>query len=313
MKDLFSIFGFLGIILLFAYIAGGSMNFDIREEANEDSMAPKNNETAYIESTATNVFQEQLTPQEIEYRVAELYTQLNELKRLEREKMLWGTPSPYRDYIELRIGDVWSTDPNTEYLVLRMKDLQRSPLSISDWYLESYVTKKRAGIPQGDRILERWRAPQFDDITLMPGEEALLITSHSPIRTSFRENTCTGYLNQVADFFPFLSNRCTSPSTELTSSKLVRLDDDACYTFITQLNSCTTPNEDDVPRGRCTLFVENTFNYNSCIINHKNKPFFTRDGYWYIYLQQNNELWRNEREIIRLLDEYDRVVAVLEY
>ncbi len=306
MKDFFVIFVFLGILMLFA-----SSSRDERTLSGAD-ISRENSESS-ISGSTTDEPQPILTPQEAEVRIAELYDDLKELKLTEREKKLWGTPSPYRELIDLRAGDVWSKDPDTEYLVLRSTGANGSSINISDWYLESYVTKERAGIPQGDRVIEKWRSPKFEDIYLAPNEEALLITGDSPIDASFRENMCTGYLNEEEDFLPPLSNRCASPMEELESYCLIKLDDDKCYDFIERLGTCEIPEERDVPGGRCTLFAENTFNYNDCVENHKNEPFFTRDGYWYVYLGRNDELWRGEREIIRLIDENNRVVDVLEY
>ncbi len=306
MKDIFSIFGFVGVLILFAFVAGNGSGTTLNESG-------AGNTDSYISGNGTETQQEQLTPQEMENRVAELYQQLDELKGAEREKKLWGTPSPYRDFVELSAGNTWSTDPETEYLTLRTSWSGTNSLTISDWYLESYVTDERAGIPQGDRIIEKWRSPSFEDIILTPGEEALIITGDSPLDTSFRENICTGYLNEEEDFIPQLGTRCVSPMDELERYGRIKLDNDKCYDFVEQLGTCQIPDDSDVPRGSCTSFSDDTFNYNSCVQNHRNDPFFTRDGYWYVYLGRNDELWRSEREIIRLIDENNRVVDVLEY
>jgi len=306
MKDLFSIFGFLGILILFAFTAGGTFGTPTVHTVDDTS-------ETLISGTNSTPPPPTLSPHEAEARIAELYDTLRELRVSEREKKLWEVPSPYRGMVELRAGDTWSTDPDTEYLVLSTYGNHTGSINISDWYLESYVTRTRAGIPQGDRVIDRWRSPKFEDIGLAPNEEALLITGKSPIGVSFRENICTGYLNREKDFMPRLSNQCPRPMDELEAYGLIRLDNDRCYEFVERLGACELPTEEDIPRGQCMTFVENTFNYNSCVLKHKNQPFFTRDGYWYIYFGRNNELWRGEREIIRLIDENNRVVDVLEY
>ncbi len=306
MKDLFSVFGFIGVLILFSFVAGAGRS----PSAEIDSNTTSNTSLSGASETSETLV---LTSEEAEYRVAELYDTLKELKASEREKKLWDTPSPYRDMVDLRTGDTGSKDPDAEYLVLSMGNTHSQSINISDWYLESYVTDNRVGIPQGDRVVEKWRSPKFEDIKVAPDEEVLLITGDSPIDVSFRENICTGYLTEEEDFIPQLSNQCPRPLDELEAYGLIRLDNDRCYEFIEGLGTCEIPDNNDIPGGRCATFVEDTFNYNDCVTLHKNDPFFTRDGYWYVYFGRSTNLWRSEREIIRLIDENNQVVDILEY
>ncbi len=306
MKDLFSIFAFVGLLILLSFAASGS-------GAPSDEIDSEGNSQTSLSSTGDKSLPPVLSTQEAESRIALLYDSLKELRVSEREKKLWGTPSPYRDLVELRTGDVGSKDPDSEYLVLRVNGDSTQSIPISDWYLESYVSDNRVGIPQGNRVIEKWRSPKFEDIRIAPNEEALLITGDSPIDVSFRENICTGYLTEEEDFIPQLSNQCPRPLDELEAYGRIQLDNDRCYEFIERLGTCEVPDDKDIPGGRCTTFVEDTFNYNDCVSLHKNEPFFARDGYWYVYFGRSKELWRTEREIIRLIDEHNQVVDVLEY
>ena len=307
MGDFFFILGFLGILIAFslsngARLDGSLITIDTPEQTS-----------GYTEVITAP----QQTPAEKENRIAELYQDLNTLKDEVRESKLWGTPSPYRDIVTLSQGSVWGTNPKEEYLTLQYAQDSGSDINISDWYVESYVTRERAGIPEGDRVLEKWRSPQYGNIILSPYDEALLITGDSPINVSFRENLCTGYLNDEKDFYPQLKERCTSPIDELKDHGKIRLDDDACYEFVQGLGTCEMPNarrmQDANIGGRCENFIDRTFEYDNCVLNHKSDPFFIRDGYWYIYFERDKELWRPEREIIRLFDGAGRVVDVLEY
>lgn len=258
-----------------------------------------------------------LTPQQIEDRVAQIYRELDTLRDEVREATLREPVSPYAGKVDVSVGSVYETDPNHEYLILRSNYNATTTLPISGWYLESYVTKERAALPYGDRRMTSWRSPASEEIFLAPNETAYLMTGESPIDASFHENICTGYLNDERDFYPSLSERCPYPRDEMERLGNIKLDNDTCYEFIERLSSCTVPTEEDIDaadiNGVCLRFVENTFNYNDCVALHQYDPYFERDGYWRIYLGEHNELWRPEREIIRLMDENDKVIDVIEY
>jgi hypothetical protein len=97
----------------------------------------------------------------------------------------------------------------------------------------------------------------------------------------------------------------------------IKLDNDECYAFVQQIGSCNVPTDEQIDKadigGACLRFALNTLNYNDCVSLHRYDPYFEREGYWHIYLDERNELWRREREIIRLMDADDRVIDVLEY
>jgi hypothetical protein len=259
-----------------------------------------------------------MTPAEIERSVADIYKKLDALEADMREAQLREPASPYHTMVTLRRGNVYADDPEQEYLVLQADRQNTSDIPISHWYLESYVTGERAFIPDGTRILEKWRSPIESAIYLPPGETAYLVTGDSPIDTSFRENMCTGYLAYEGDFVPGLRRSCPRPADELERfGDTIDLDNDECYEYIERLGTCVTPEEETYTRakigGACSTFVEHTFNYNDCVLLHRYDPFFARDGYWRVYLGERDALWRDEREIIRLMDEEDRVISVIEY
>jgi hypothetical protein len=258
-----------------------------------------------------------LTPEQVEAKVAAIYRELDALKEDLRKARLSEPTSPARGLVTLSTGNVYETDPDREYLTLRTLSDNAEGVNISGWYLESYVTEERAGIPEGDRLIERWRSPVLDPIVLLPDDRAYLITGEAPLNTSFRENICTGYLSNEEDFFPTLARNCPHPKDELERFGEIELDNDRCYDFVERLHTCALPDEELSSRtkigGACNAFVDNTFNYNDCVRLHKNDPYFSRDGYWRIYLDERTELWRSKREIIRLMDENDQVVSVLEY
>lgn len=258
-----------------------------------------------------------LTPAQVEDRIAQIYRQLDSLRKEVREAVLREPVSPYTGKIELQSGNVYDTDPEREHLMLRANYQNTIAIPISGWYVESYVTNKRSAIPKGDRLMTSWRSPSSEPILLGAQESVYLITGESPIDTSFRENLCTGYLKDEGDFQPALYSQCPYPKDEMDRSGVIKLDNDECHEFVQRIPSCTNPSEEQIDaadiNGICTRFIENTFNYNDCVSLHRYDPYFERNGYWRVYLDERSELWRKEREIIRLMDENDRVVDVLEY
>ncbi len=258
-----------------------------------------------------------LTPKEIEEKVARIYRELDTLTEELRVAKLQEPVSPYAGTIDLRASNARDINPDTEYLSLRANAQNTTTINISNWYLESYVTEEHAALPQGDRSMDRWRHPEPHDIFLEPGEDAYILTTESPINTSFHENMCTGYIAQSKTIYPGLVNSCPRPMDEMKRFAHIPLDDDSCYDFIERIYTCTTPTDDaiddaDLSRA-CIRLIETTLDYDSCVERHKNDPYFDDTGFWHIYLGEDDDLWREEREIIRLMDENDRVIDVIEY
>jgi hypothetical protein len=261
-----------------------------------------------------------LTDLQTEQKIKNLFDELDSLSKKVREEKLREPRSPYAGTVSLSTGNVWSTDPKSEYLILRANYDNKNPVDISNWYLESYVTDNRAAIPRGTRLLQAYRSKETSDIFLNPGEEAYLISGKVPLplNVSFHENRCSGYLSSLATFYPSLSYRCPYPIDELKKDHYVSLDNDPCYNYVQSLWSCKTITEDDISgqndlSGACRQFLSNTLNYNSCVSIHGREPLFDNVGAWRVYLGRIEEIWRSQREIIRLMDGNDRVIDVVEY
>lgn len=316
---------FVGILVL-AIVAGGSGNGIFSDTST--STPPRHEtvltspETARSSNTTSGNTSQSATPKltsaQVEEKVAAIYRDLDRLKEDLRKAKLHTPESPYHAMVSLQTGNVYDTNPDREYLTLRAESANASGIDISKWYLRSYVTETTADIPDGDRTLLSWRRPVPSPIVLLPGESAYLVTGFSPINTSFKENMCTGYLNDEEHFYPSLYEQCPYPKDELKRfGNKIELDNDRCYTFIESLSSCTEPAEERYTRssvgGACSVFIANTFNYADCVRLHRYDPYFDRNGYWHIYLGEHDELWRPQREIIQLIDEQDRVVSVIEY
>lgn len=321
MKDLFPIVGFFLIIALFSHYTGGEGIFNGQNTASSTRESWTGNTSDYTErlSSGDNSIESprQLSSIEIEYRLKEIQDQIGSLKEEVRRAKLLEPRSPYQGFVELERGNVWEERWSHEYVTLRASEAASGAIDITGWSLESYVTRERSKIPTGDRVIESYGYPVFERILLLPGEYAYVISGRSPIKTSFHENICTGYFAEEKEFMPYLNQNCPSPISEMKSFSGVAYTNDACYDFVENLPYCRTVDEETLDEVRisntCERFVEKELTYDACVENHKNDPLFDNTGNWYIYLGRTRDLWRSEREIIRLLDHEGRVVDVIEY
>jgi len=254
---------------------------------------------------------------QIQAELEDLYDEFWELQQkvdsYERQQPI----SRFAGKVQLIRSSSGSNDPDREYLTLTVNQ-GVGPIDISDWYLESYVTEKKVAIPDGTEIfVDGGVINKTRPIILKPGQRAYLITGESPVNVSFQENMCIGYLRGEEQFYPNVSNRCPAPLELLKRYSNVELDDDSCYEFVERQWGCNTvddtnPEFEDLS-GTCRKFIEKYLNYNSCVDAFSWRTDFEKDDDWYIYFERDEEIWRERREIIRLLDQYDAVVAVIEY
>ena len=306
---------FFGIIICMWFVASGTLR-TIAPHATStgEQTLLQDNQTSI--SAAPQTEQESaapLSPDQVQAEVARAQQTITDLKQGIADTKLWGTVSPYKDKITLQNGNVWSDDEDAEYLTLYAASDITIPINVSGWRIESTVTKNAGTIPQGNRKPKSRSDSTENDIMLTAGDTAYIVTGESPIGMSFRENMCTGYFAQFQEFTPSLSQQCPNPLTEMETFAKIALDNDACYDFVETLSSCRIVNADRANVSKsCRTFADDTLSYTGCLKNHQYDAYFLQST-WHIYLDENDDLWRGEREIIRLLDNEDRVVAVLKY
>lgn len=237
--------------------------------------------------------------------------------------------------------------PNQEYIVLQSNSGNKDSINITGWSLTN--GKDRKFFPVNDRqvkgISNKVTIPKVtlifipngvnsqEDIVLEPGGRAIITTGRMAsgipfeIKTNFRENICSGYIEELDnyDFTPSLDTNCPSPESE---EGVVSLDD-VCYKFVRQMGSCHTPEFKDIVYKNkepltgfvdnvgnlsypCKEFLKKNYNYDSCIANHlSDENFFEKR--WRIFLNQPFELWAKDREVITLYDKEGKVVDELIY
>ena len=116
-------------------------------------------------------------------------------------------------------------------------------------------------------------------IALEPGDRLAIISGRSPLGVSFRENICSGYLEQFQDFSPPLSRSCPTATSELWNRNLA--GDSSCVSFAAGVDTCETPLTGFPGNlsSQCLLFAQNDLTYNGCVAIHKNDFSFSQiDG-----------------------------------
>lgn len=323
MKDFGAIIGFFFMLLIFALATQGGDKpffdspFTGSSTPGDASSVSISGEEGSAESPRV------LSEREVEERIADIKEDLGDLKEAERKARLLEPKSPYQGLVELQSGNAREERWSREYVTIRSAH-DAPPIDVTGWSLESYVTRERSKIPSGDRTVETFGYPVLARIVLLPGEDAYIITGRSPVKASFHENTCTGYFAEEKEVYPSLRRQCPNPIDEMEEFSRVAYDNDDCYDFVENLPRCEAFDDTDELRdmlderdislsSTCKNFIVNELTHDACVENHRNDPLFDNVGSWYIYLGRTRDLWRAEREIIRLLDGNGRVVDVVEY
>jgi hypothetical protein len=202
-----------------------------------------------------------------------------------------------------------------EYITLSASRRNTENISITDWKLESMISKKQVSIGGAVEIYRSGLVNPEPDLQLAPGESVIISTGLSPIGASFKINKCSGYLEQFQDFYPKLSKKCPYPDDEfeeIVSS--IPVADLVCEDFVDSISRCEMELS-AFPIGvsnQCAEFVSDTINYTGCVNNHKNDlDFFTKE--WRVFLGRSSELWRAKRETVRLIDSSGKVVDTYTY
>lgn len=240
-----------------------------------------------------------------------------ELARRTEEAKVFGTPSPYAKAVYLSNGARTAQNETaaTEYVAIAAAYGNSKPITITGWSLQSVISGVRVYIPSGVSPFTLGALNTLSPIQLEPGVSAVVATGLSPTGVSFRENKCTGYLEQFQSFTPSLSQSCPAPSEEMPlNASTIATYGDTCVDFVQTLPYCRFYTG-FVPQGAtaaCSAFIGERLSYNGCVRQHKiDSDFF--ENTWRIYLDSPVELWRNSHDVIRLLDAEGRTVDVLTY
>lgn len=209
-------------------------------------------------------------------------------------------------------GTARLSDPTREYVEIRASRDNTQPVSITGWTVKSAVTGKSAMVKSGVYLPVLGKVNPEQPITLFPGGKAYVVTGSSPKGYSFRLNTCTGYFEEFQDFTPKLPFQCPYPKNENLPTGLT----DACRDYLSGLKRCSA-HVAPLPASftndpLCQEYVSENINYNACVDTHKSEADFYETE-WRIFLGRSEELWKESRETILLLDETGKVVDSVSY
>lgn len=243
----------------------------------------------------------------------------NEYDRLVLEtqnERTFGTPSPYRGMVHISSGvDTLSeSDPVLERIDIVASSANTGAIDITNWSLESALTRTRVYIPRSAAPYIQGTANVLNPTYLEPGETALIQSGASPVGISFRENMCSGYLQQFQSYTPALYEECPAPASvlPLTPDNLMQYGD-ACFDTIAMLEKCRFPQTfPQTASAQCRNYLANELSYNGCVARNRFRLGFHAPR-WRVYLNAQRELWRNSHDAVRLLDANGKTVDVMVY
>lgn len=230
-----------------------------------------------------------------------------------------------------------------EYIVI--SNWGKAPVDITGWTLRNGKDKRVytigdqfqrfsadiAQIPKAAPLLLPQGGSVTQDVVLKPGEKAVvttgLVANQTPYRvTSFRENSCTGYLERLDDynFQPALQTSCPDPEQEPGFQYL----DPQCRAFVERLSPCETPEFEPKDRegnicencvdgqilsSNCAAYVRKHFSYQGCLAYHTGDAGFSFGNTWRLFLGRTWEMWGKNYESIELYDKNGNLAAFVNY
>ncbi len=254
--------------------------------------------------------------------------------------------SPWYKVVKITNRGNAATEKWADFEYITIRNTGKNPVTISGWALKNgrdsrvflnnfdkltYGVSDTAVIPNGVRVLWKTMTQTPNPIVLGPKEQAIITTGNNTKKTSylgvsFKENICTGYINEFPGYAlkPTLAKSCPIPRNDADLDML----DDGCYKFVKSLKACHTPvyHEQILKTGelrqyldktyglssQCQDFVRKRFTYEWCVLNHLADKNFYRPQ-WRIYLGRRLQMWGSGREYIRLYDASGLLVDEINY
>ncbi len=228
----------------------------------------------------------------------------------------FGTASTYRGITNVshRVVGAGASNPQNEYIEIRLSTKAKQPVTISGWRIASMVSGKGSTIPYGTEVPRSGTVNASEPIVLNPGDRAILSSGRSPIGASFRENVCIGYFGQYQKFSPSLPRSCPIPKTELATRYEGNLvSDPLCSDYTEKLSRCSIAlSPPPTLSSACQAFLINYLNYNGCLNTHQHDYSF-KGTTWRVYLGRDSNMWRSDRETIKVSDRDGNTIDLFSY
>jgi len=201
-----------------------------------------------------------------------------------------------------------SAKPEDERVEITNHDKKNS-IDITGWNIKN-IQGNRFEIPLVQNLPGPDSRPT-DRLILPPGGKVTISVGTQKSRMDFQENLCTGYFAQYSTFNPPISSSCP----RLETKNLSQFSDN-CIKLMDQIPSCTMPalSYKDLVKidSECTNFINQNFSYVGCLKNFRDLPDFYKK-HWLIWMQWDQEFFRNTHDTAILLDQFGKVAATKSY
>jgi len=217
-----------------------------------------------------------------------------------------STTSPYKGKIFFDWVQSGGEASDERIAIRNRSDTER--ISITGF---SIITEHRQNyvIPLGS-ALPGFSVTPSDAIILGPRDRAIISVGKQSRQINFRENLCTGYFDETAQFSLGLSHRCPMPDT-----RALRDVSDQCIRIISGIGRCRTgplPEFVDPTRPECMNYITQNLNYAGCVANYKSRPDFYNDQ-WLVWMQRTIPFFNKRFDTVVLKDQQGRVVDEYTY
>lgn len=197
------------------------------------------------------------------------------------------------------------TSPDKEYLVFIARPLDRKLLNVSGIKIENKSGEiETIGNASGDFL--QAKVNQNEPIVISENTTITISSGKSPVGVSFRENICSGFLNQYQTFTPPLPENCPSALSIMRNSGITLSS--SCEEYLKTMPNCTiTETFPESVSDDCRKLVKESINYNQCVLVTKNSTSFQLNSYR-VYLNRESEFFQNTQDLIKMIDQSGKVV-----
>ena len=227
--------------------------------------------------------------------------------------------SPYKGKVSITNVHRSGESPDGEYVTIRYgggffgfgRDSGTElPIGVTGWSVSS--RKLTETLPRAYNIPEIDASQQ--DIILSSGGEVIVLIGLQNYQKNFRENTCVGYLNEIYDFTPSLSNSCADSRPD-RSQLLSRGFNGECINTIEAVPTCRAPQgqfDAGIIGPECADHLRQNFSYAGCVKNFRSQRNFL-DNTWRVSLKRSTKMFDPLHDRVTLRDANGLLVDEFEY
>lgn len=192
---------------------------------------------------------------------------------------------------------------------------------ITGWKIKSTVTGNEITIP-GAAVIANIGVQDQTVVSIESGDVVYVNLGTSPIGTSFRLNSCTGFFEERNNFEPSLPVRC--PDINYAPS-LSNTYNNVCLDYIERFPTCKVPRERDFPEpdedgnyygpklsSACKNWLTSQVSYQSCVTHNITEPNFLKPEYR-LYANYRGIMTLEKRDTLVLIDNLGQIVDSYSY